>query len=180
MRHLEHLPATPEPHISSEKETHTSWESFIDKVLSKFEIKFDQGYPSVTLGIPGTTLRLLVNIGDGCVAVAYGHRTSYGMIPEVELVFDSSSEIGWTLIETRYSNDLWRHFKWSRGVTHEQDDDEQYFNFDEFAEYVLQRLQQEAWLEHARVLDPPQPQEGDPEWLYHRHEPARDSHPVMW
>jgi hypothetical protein len=65
-------------------------------------------------------------------------------------------------------------------VTHEQDDDEQYFNFDEFAEYVLQRLQQEAWLEHARVLDPPQPQEGDPEWLYHRHEPARDSHPVMW
>lgn len=180
MRHLEHQPATPEPHISLEKEAYTSWESFIDKVLSKFEIEFDQGYPSVTLGMPGTTLRLFVNIGDGCVAVAYGHRTSYGMIPELELVFDSSSELEWTLIETRYSKELWRHFKWSRGATLDTDDNEQYFNFAEFAKYVLQRLQQEAWLEHAAVPNLPQPQEAEPEWLYYKHEPPKHSHPATW
>lgn len=180
MRHLEHQPATPESHPSPEKEVHASWESFIDKVLSKFEIEFDQGYPSVTLEMPGTKLRLLVNIGDGCVAVAYGDRTSYGMIPEVELVFDSSSDLGWTLIDTRYSKELWRHFKWSRGVMHDADDDEQYFNFAEFAKYVLQRLQQEAWLEYATVPEPPKPQEGEPEWLYYKHKPPKDNHPVTW
>lgn len=180
MRHPEHLPITPETHTPLEKEPRPSWESFIDKVLSKFEIEFDQGYPSVTLEMPGTTLRLLVNIGDGCVAIACGHRTSYGLLPEVELVFDSSSETEWTLIETRYSPELWRDFKWSRGIAHNAADDDQYLDFGQFAEYVLHRLQQAGWLEHARVPEPPQPQEGDPEWLYHKHEPVKDSHPVMW
>ena len=67
MRHLEQLPTTPEPHASPEKEIHPSWESFIDKLLSTFPIEFEQGYPSVTLEMPSTTLRLLVNIGDGGV-----------------------------------------------------------------------------------------------------------------
>lgn len=180
MRHLEQLPTTPEPHASPEKETHTSWESFIDKVLSTFPIEFEQRYPTVTLEMPGTTLRLLVNIGDGCVAIACGHRTSYGILPEVELVFDSSRELGWTLIETRYSKELGRDFKWSRGIAQDAGDDEQYFDFGQFAEYVLHRLQQAGWLEHARVPEAPQPQEGDPEWLYHKHEPPKDSHPVTW
>lgn len=180
MRHPEHLPATPEPHASPEKEIHSSWESFIDKLLSMFPIEFEQGYPSVTLAMPGTSLRLLINIGDGCVAVAYGHRMPDSIETEVELTFDSSSETGWTLIDARYSREFWRAFKGSRGVTHDEDDDEQYFNFDEFAEYVLQRLQQEAWLERAVVPEPAQLQEGEPEWLYYKHEPPNDSHPVTW
>lgn len=179
MRHLEHLPTT-ESHTPLEKATHASWESYIDQLLSSFPIEFEQGYPSVTLEMPGTTLRLLVNVGDGCVAIACGPRTSYGLLPEVELVFDSSSEIGWTLIEARYSKELWRDFKWSRGIAHDAADDDQYFDFGEFAKYVLHRLQQAGWLEHAKVPAPPQPQAGDPEWLYHKHEPAQDSHPVTW
>lgn len=180
MRHPEHLPITPETHTPLEKELRPSWESFIDKVLSTFPIEFEQGYPSVTLEMPGTALRLLVNIGDGCVAIACGHRTSYGLLPEVELVFDSSSETEWTLIETRYSPELWRDFKWSRGIAPNAVDDDQYLDFGQFAEYVLHRLQQAGWLEHARVPESPQSQEGDPEWLYHKHEPTRDSHPVTW
>lgn len=130
----------------------------------------------------GTTLRLLINIniGDGHVAIAYGHRMPYSIETEVELTFDSSSEAGWTLIEARYSREFWHTFKWSRRVTHDDSNDEQYFNFDEFAEYVLQRFQQEAWLERAVVPATPQPHEGAPEWLYHKHEPARDSHPATW
>ena len=181
MRHPEHLPITPETHTPLEKEPRPSWESFIDKVLSTFPIEFEQGYPSVTLEMPGTTFRLLVNIGDGCVAIACGHRTSYGLLPEFELVFDSSSETGWTLIEPRYSPKIWRAFKGSKGITHEDTvDDEQYLNFDEFAEYVLQWLQQEGWLEHARSPEPPEPQAGEPEWLYHKQVPPKYSHPVTW
>jgi len=178
MRNSEHLSvASSEPQSIAEKEIHSCLASYFDKLLSNFPIEFEQArYPSIYLEMPETALRLAINISDGCVAISYGHRSLATVDSDAYLVFDSGNEAGWTLIEARYSPELRRAFYQSKRIAQ----DSQYFSFDEFAEYMLQRIQQEGWLEDARVPEPPQPQPGEPEWFYHSQEPSKDSHPVTW
>lgn len=168
-------------HPKEEQHVHYSWESFVWQLLSAFPVEFDQGYPILRVYLSTADRQLAIDIGDGTVRITYGSMAQHGVTPLAEITFDSTDEGGWTPIEVEYAPEMWHAFTREIGTTHEMiGADEQYYDFNTFAAYVLQLIQLQHWLAHGEVTLLSTTPHDDPDWLYHQREPARESHPVTW
>jgi hypothetical protein len=131
--------------------THQTWEAFGWQVAQNFQVDFAQTGAGVFLELPGASVGLIVqNVGDGFRAIAYGERVEDDLLPQVQIVFDASGESGWTLVWVEYLPEIWHEFILSHDVLipdHTQH--ERYVDFEDFAGYVLARLEKEGWTEYA-------------------------------
>jgi len=141
MRPTELQPAIPETQVTSDRKTSQAWESFIEKLAARLQLDFTLVSVPIHIDIPDSTRCLVIQRGEGYVAVAYGARTNYGLLPELQIVFDASNEVGWTPLEVQYSPELLQEFIHSQGIFIESNGkNEEYVEFEEFVGYVLKKL----------------------------------------
>ena len=94
--------------------------------------------------IPGSIFRLIVQKGNGCIAIAYGTRMDYGLLPDIEIIFD----VGWAPLEVRYSDEFWQQFAFSQSILSKN---ESYIDYEALAAHVLDKLKKEILLNQWRV-----------------------------
>jgi hypothetical protein len=141
MRPTELPSPIPEGQITTDRKTSQAWELFVEKLAAKFQLDFTRVSVPIHVDIPGSAHCLVIQRGDGYVAVAYGARTGYGLLPEIQIVFDASNEVGWTPVEVQYSSELWQEFRYSQGIfTEHNGTNEEYVEFEAFVGYVLEKI----------------------------------------
>lgn len=128
-----------------------AWEAFGWRVAQQCQVDLAQSGAGVLVELPGTGICLIVqNVGDGFYAIAYGERVEGELLPQVQIVFDASGEAGWMLVWVEYSDNIWHEFLLSQGASsNDPTEHERYVDFEEFAGYVLAKLEHEGWTTYA-------------------------------
>lgn len=141
MRPTEIPSSVQEVEVSPDRNTRQAWQSFVEQLATKFHIDFTRVGAQMYVDIPGSILRLIVQKGNGCIAIAYGIRMEYGLLPDIEIVFDG----GWTPLEVRYSDEFWQQFAFSQSMVSEN---ASYIDYEALADHVLDQLKKVVFLDN--------------------------------
>lgn len=95
--------------------------------------------------IPGSILRLIIQKGNGYIAIAYGTRMDYGLLPDIEIVFDG----GWAPLEVRYSDEFWQQFTFSQSTLNKS---ASYIDYEALADHVLDKLKKAVFLDNLSSM----------------------------
>ncbi len=121
-----------------------AWENFVRRVGQRLQIDLTQPGKNVMLASPGTERKLMIASGTGCVAFAFCETTGKDLQPEVEIVFDTTDERGWSTDEVHYAPEIWNHFVSTIHRLGQDDTDAQYIGFDQFVGYVLEQVDRDG------------------------------------
>ena len=132
-----------------EMEKSQSWESYLQHLGRRFQVDFTQAGTSLKLGLADR--RLIIAVGRTDVSVSYGDASADGMTPHAEVSFGITANGQLMPSEIVYTDEVWDDFQAKLRQSNQPPSDEQGFDGERFALYLLDKVSQEAWLGADRL-----------------------------
>ena len=122
-----------------------SWESYLLQLGKQFQVNITELDATLRLSALATQSQLAVGVHDNFVVVSYGEVSKEGMIPNAELVLDIGADGELVTSEILYTDEVWSDFQRNLAQSNQPLSNEQSFDGDRFAAYLLNKVTQEQW-----------------------------------
>lgn len=117
-----------------------SWESYLRQLGTQFQIKITQPDALLRLSSLATSNQLTVGVHKDFVVVSYGETSEEGISPNAEVVFDIGKDGSLTANEIVFTSDVWSDFQNVLAKSNLPASDEQNFDGERFALYLLGKV----------------------------------------
>lgn len=147
MRSIEQPPPLPDmPIVPAEKIIPQSWELYLHQLGQQFQVDFSRPGTSLRLSSLDMKHQLAIGAYRTYVGVSHGETVPEGMAPTAEITFDITS--GGVLVpsEIRFTDEVWSDFQEKLRKSDQPPTDEQAFDGDRFASYLLNEIAQKRWI----------------------------------
>lgn len=129
-----------------------SWESYLQQLGAQFQPNITQPDAILRLSALTTQNQLAIGVHKGYVVVSYGEPSEQGMLPNAEVVFDIGENGDLAASEILYTPEVWGDFQKTLADSNLLASDEQGFDGERFATYLLGKVTQEAWTKAGQSL----------------------------
>lgn len=134
-----------------DEETAPSWESYLLQLGAQFQVNITAPDATLRLSALATESQLIVGVHPGFVVVSYGESSETGIAPNAELVLDIGADGKLLTSEITYRDEVWRDFQRILAESDQPPTNEQSFDGDRFAAYLLNKVTQEQWTAEDRL-----------------------------
>ena len=145
MKSIEQPPNPPEEGLP------LSWESYLHQLGEQFRVKITQPDAILKLSALATQSQLAIGVYKNYVVVAYGETSEEGMSPNAEVIFDIGENGDLVASEILYTTEIWSDFQEKLARSNLPLTDEQSFDSNRFALYLLGKIAQEKWVTESRL-----------------------------
>ena len=146
MENIEQQPNQPEEVLP------LSWESYLLQLGEQFRVKITQPDALLKLSALATQSQLAIGVYKNYVVVSYGETSEEGMSPNAEIIFDMGENGNLVTSEILYTTEVWGDFQERLVKSNLSPTDEQSFDGERFALYLLGKVAQEKWATDSRLL----------------------------
>ena len=129
-----------------------SWESYLHQLAEQFRVKITQPDALLKLSALAMQSQLAIGVHKNYVVVSYGETSEEGMSPNAEVIFDIGENGNLVPSEILYTTEVWSDFQETVAQSNLRPTDEQCFDGERFALYLLGKVAQEKWVTESRFL----------------------------
>lgn len=143
-RHLSQPQAQiPQPETPSSQ----SWKSYVEQLGERFQVPITEPDNKLVLCGRDPQRRLLIGTDHTFAVVSHGQKTEvYDLLPDEEILFDIDEEGNWVTSEVMCSDEAWDEYQEKLKQSNLPPTNEQTFDGERFAVYVLDKVIREEWL----------------------------------
>lgn len=146
MSSLEHPPHQSEMPIAQPEITlPQSWGVYIRQLGQQFQVEIAHPGAKLRLNVRETQRQLLIVTCPTYVVVSHGQATVEGILPDEEILFDITKDGDLLPSEIMYTPEVWNTFQERLRLVNLPPSDEQSFDGERFADYVLEKIAREEW-----------------------------------
>lgn len=129
-----------------EKAMPQTWELYLQQLGQQFQVNFARPGTDIRLSSLDAKHQLAIGAYRTYVGVSHGETVPEGMAPTAEITFDISS--GGVLVpsEIRFTDEVWGDFQKSLRQSDQPPSNEQTFDGDRFAAYLLNVVTRTRWV----------------------------------